>query len=229
MKSSQKYQLLWVLVLMLLASSVSRAEDEDHRRFRILQAQEMTPEQSQLAESIRSGPRAATGSTATPSAGPLGSPFNVWLRSPQMGDFIQKLGSQIRFNTSLPARLNEFAILITAQHWESQYEWFAHLRLALKAGLNPKIAEQLRLGQRPTGMSEEEAAIFDFSSELHQTHFVSDANYQSVIKLFGEKGVMDLIAVNGYYDLVAMTLNVDRTPLPNHEPLPLPLSKDAMK
>ena len=188
---------------------------EDLRRFKLLSAQELSPDQLKLAESIRSGPRSSTGSTATQPNAPLGSPFNVWLRSPEMGEIIQKLGSQIRFNSSLPARLNEFAILITAQHWQAQYEWYAHYRLALKGGLSADVADQLLLGNRPLGMAEDEAAVYDFSWELHTTHFVSDATYKKAKDLLGEKGIVDLIAVNGYYDLVSMTLNVDRTPIPS--------------
>ncbi len=187
---------------------------EDLRRFKLLKSEELSPEQAKLAQSIRSGPRSTTGSTATQENAPLGSPFNVWLRSPEIGDSIQKLGSQIRFNSSLPARLNEFAILITAQYWGAQYEWFAHHRLAMKAGLNPEVAEAVKNNKRPLNMAAEEAAVYDFSTELHLTHFVSDKTYQQALGLFGEKGVTDLIAVNGYYDLVSMTLNVDRTPVP---------------
>ncbi len=86
-------------------------------------------------------------------------PFNAWLRSPELGERLQKVGEYIRFNTSLPLRLNEFAILITARHWTSQYEWYAHLPLALKAGLDTKIADQLALNTHPAGMKEDEAAV----------------------------------------------------------------------
>ena len=133
-----------------------------------------------------------------------------------MGEIIQSLGAQIRFNSSLSPRLNEFAILITAQHWGSDYEWFAHHRLAMKAGLNPEIAEAVKNNKRPDNMSADETAVYDFSSELHLTHFVSDKTYQQALSVLGERGIVDLIAVNGYYDLVSMTLNVDRTPVPSN-------------
>ncbi len=203
---------LWVAVLVPRESLAQ----EELRRFKLLKAEELTPEQARLAQTIRSGPRSSTGSTSTSGSGPIGSPFNVWLRSPQMGEIIQSLGSQIRFNSSLPARLNEFAILITAQHWRSDYEWFAHHRLAMKAGLNPEIAEAVKNNKRPDNMSADETAVYDFSRELHLTHFVSDKTYQQALSLLGERGIVDLIAVNGYYDLVSMTLNVDRTPVPSN-------------
>jgi len=205
--------LICVLIFVMQPANAQ----EDLRRFKLIREQDLTPAQAQLAQSIRSGPRSSTGSTSTPTNGPLGSPFNVWLRSPEMGEIIQKLGSQIRFNSSLPARLNEFAILITAQHWGAQYEWFAHHRLAMKAGLKPEIAESVKNNSRPLNMSDDEAAVYDFSTELHTTHFVTDKTYQQAISLFGEKGIVDLIAVNGYYDLVSMTLNVDRTPVPSQK------------
>ena len=207
--------LIGSVLLFLITTPVNSFAQEGPRRFKLLNADELTPEQVKLAESIKSGPRSSTGSTSTAANQPLGSPFNVWLRSPEMGDIIQKLGSQIRFNSSLPPRLNEFAILITAQHWGSKYEWFAHYRLAIKGGLNSAIADQLLANKRPEGMSLDEAAVYDFSTELRNTHFVSDAVYQRALDLFGERGVVDLIAVNGYYDLVSMTLNVDRTPVPS--------------
>jgi 4-carboxymuconolactone decarboxylase len=151
----------------------------------------------------------------------LGSPFNVFLRSPELGDHLQKMGSHIRFKSTLGPKLTELAILVTARQWTAQYEWHAHHRLALQAGLDPAIAAAIAQGQRPATMSAEEAAIYDFCHELHSTTRVSDAAYDGVFSRFGEQGVMDLIATNGYYVLVAMVLNVDRTPIPGGAPLPL--------
>jgi 4-carboxymuconolactone decarboxylase len=189
------------------------------RRFPLLQAEQLSEAQKKLADSIRSGPRAqVAGSAANQSV--IGSPFNVFLRSPEVGEHLQQVGSYIRFKSSLGARLNEFAILITARHWGAQYEWHAHHRLALQAGLNPHIADDLAKGVRPQGMSSDEEIIYNFSHELHTTHQVSDATFKAMQDRFGDQGVMDLIAVNGYYTLVAMVLNVDRTPVPGGNPLP---------
>jgi 4-carboxymuconolactone decarboxylase len=151
----------------------------------------------------------------------MNGPFNAWLRDPTLADRLQKVGEQIRFHTSLPSALNEFAILITARHWTSQFEWYAHYPLAMKAGLEPAIAADLAVGERPAVMTQDEAAIYDFSTSLHATGDVSDATYKLVLDRFGEKGVIDLIAVNGYYDLVSMTLNVARVSVPAGTPLPL--------
>jgi 4-carboxymuconolactone decarboxylase len=132
-----------------------------------------------------------------------------------------EVGEVIRFNTSLPLRLNELAILITARHWSSQYEWSAHLPLALKAGLDPKIAAELALNKRPAGMKADEAAVYDFCTQLHRAKKVSDAACKRAAALFGEKGVMDLIGVSGYYTAVSMTLNVAEVPVPAGQKNPL--------
>ena len=121
--------------------------------------------------------------------------------------------------------MNELAILITARHWTSQYEWNQHHVLALKAGLNPAIADAVSRDERPAGMTEEEAIVHDFSRDLHNQKGVSDALFKSALDKFGEQGVMDLIAVNGYYVLVSMTLNVDRAPVPGGKLPLMPLTK----
>src|SRR5712692_5039629 len=196
--------------LALLAGSA--CAQEDMRRFKLTPLSEMTPAQRAYANAVMSGPVAATGSAAVvPGAGTIGSPFNVYLRSPALAERLRQLGEQIRFRSSLPARLNEFAILVTARHWTAQYEWHAHHRLALKAGLNPVVAEDLAQGRRPAGMQEDDA--------------VSDVTFKAAVEKFGEQGVVDLIAVNGYYVLVSMILNVDRTPIPGGGKPPLPLLK----
>ena len=218
-----------VLISALLLTACAGTQDGGavgERRFKLTPLAEMTPAQRSVADAIRSGPRAATGnSSATAEANTIGSPFNVWLRSPELADHLQKLGSQIRFKSSLSPRLNEFAILVTARHWNSQYEWHAHHRLAMQGGLNPQVAEDLAQGRRPANMQADESVIYDFSTEMHRTHQVSDATYKAAIDHFGERGVMDLIAVNGYYVLVSMTLNVDRTPVPGGGKPPLPILK----
>jgi len=195
---------------------------EGARRFALTKFSEMTPEQRAAADALRSGPRAAVGSSATAAADSVGSPFNIWIRRPELLDRLQRVGESIRFNSSLPPRLNEFAILIVAREWEAQYEWFAHHRLAMQAKLDPKIAEDLANGRRPSGMKPDEEVVYDFTTELLKHHGVSDATYRRAVEAFGEVGVADLVAVSGYYVLVAMTVNVDRTPIPNDGAKPLP-------
>jgi 4-carboxymuconolactone decarboxylase len=204
-----------------MSGSKPETHAADQRRFKLIPLESLTPEQRVLADAIRSGPRAAMKSSAASRPGPLGGPFNVWLRSPGMGNTIQQLGAEIRFRSSLPSRLNEMAILITARRWTSQYEWYAHHKVAMEAGLDPAIAEAIAQGRRPAKLSADEAIVYDFSRELHETQTVSDATYKAVLDRFGERGIVDLIAVNGFYVLVSMCLNVDRTPLPEGEKLPL--------
>ena len=207
----------------LLRAHFSVSAQEGERRFKILTQEEMTPAQRTLEQSIRSGPRASVaGSAANSNNGTLGSPFNVFLRSPELGEHLQQVGTYIRFKSTLGSKLNEFAILITARQWNAQYEWFAHHRLALQAGLDPAIAQAVSVGKKPDNMPADEAIVYNFCQELHTLKRVSDATYQAAVQRFGEQGVMDLIAVNGYYVLVAMTLNVDRTPIPGDGALPLP-------
>jgi len=194
------------LGVLFLAISGARAQE----RFPVIPLDQMTPEQKSVANAILSGPRKT-----------LNGPFNAWLRSPELADRLQKVGEYLRFNSSLPPRLNEFAILITARHWTSQYEWFAHYPLAIKAGLDPKIAVDLAAGVRPSGMKDDESIIYDFSTQLHRDMKVNDATYKAAVAKFGEQGTMDLIGVNGYYDVVSMTLSVAQVGLPPGEPLPL--------
>lgn len=198
------------------------SNDTDTRRFKLIPLDQLTPEQQALTDAIKSGPRAKLASSGASKPGPLGGPFNVWLRSPGIGNLVQQLGEEIRFRSSLAGKLNELAILVTARNWTSQYEWVAHHKLALEGGLDPKIAEDIAQGRRPSGMDEDETLVYEFSSELQQTQGVSDAMYARAVARFGERGVVDLISVNGFYVLVSMCLNVDRTPVPPGTPLPLP-------
>lgn len=205
-----------------MSSSASKAGVADPRRFKLIPLEELTPEQKKVADAIKSGARSKLKNSAASRPGPLGGPFNVWLRSPGIGNLVQQLGEEIRFRSSLPSRLNELAILITARRWTSQYEWFAHHRLALEAGLDPAIAQDIAHGRRPAKMDADETIVYNFSRELHETQGVSDAAYKAALDRFGERGVVDLISVNGFYVLVSMCLNVDQTPLPAGEKPPLP-------
>jgi 4-carboxymuconolactone decarboxylase len=180
------------------------------QRFPELTPESMSAEQRAAAEGIIKGPR-----------GGLRGPFNAWLRSPVFADRMQKVGEYLRFNSSIPADLNEFAILVTARVWTSQYEWYAHHAMAMKAGLSPAIAADLAEGRRPAGMTEDQRLVYEFCTELHRDHGVSDATFAATAARFGEQGVVDLIAVSGYYVTVSMTLNVAEVQIPP-EATPLP-------
>lgn len=170
----------------------------------------MTPAQRKARDGIVSGPR-----------GGMRGPFNALLRSPELAERVQKVGEYIRFGSSLPATLNELAILVTARYWSAQFEWYAHNQLAMKAGLDPRIAAAIAENRKPGGMTKEEDAVYEFTHELHHRKSVSDAAYARALECFGEQGVIDLIGACGYYTLVSMVLNVDRHPLPEGVPEPL--------
>jgi 4-carboxymuconolactone decarboxylase len=157
----------------------------------------MTPAQRTVADAIMSGPRKR-----------MSGPFNAWLRSPELADRLQKVGEYVRFNTSLDKRLNEMAIIMTAQYWGVQYEWYAHAPLAIKAGLDPEIVAAPGAGNKPEKMKDDEAIVWE----------VNDAIYAKAVEKFGENGVM--VAVNGYYDVVSMTLNVVHVSPPADAQLP---------
>ena len=182
--------------------------------FKKLAESELTPEQLKVYRDVAGGPR-----------GGVRGPFNALLRSPELADRAQKLGEYLRFGSSLPAPINELAILITARHWSAQYEWHAHSQLAAKAGVEAATIAAIAQGKRPLGMKEDEAAVYTFCTELHEEKSVSDATYKAVLDRFGERGVVDLLGVSGYYTLVSMILNVDKQPLPAGTPLPLPVLK----
>lgn len=199
-----------VLVAALAAAQTPATQKTSGRdlhlagdRFRPLSWDEMTPEQKTMTDHLLNGER-----------GGMNGPFNVLLRSPEMGDAVQKLGAQVRFHSSLPARLNEFAIILTGRSWNAQYEWYAHKRLALQAGLDAAIVDAVAAGRRPQTMQADEAAVYDFVTELLRTKQVSDAHFNAAREKLGERGVVDLVGVVGYYGLVSMVLNVDRYPLP---------------
>lgn len=172
-------------------------------RFKPLKYGQLTPEQRMLADDVLGGDR-----------GSMNGPYNVLLRSPEMGDLAQKYGAYTRFHSSLPHKINEFAILITARFWNSQYVWYSHHKYALQAGLRPAVIESLAAGNRPTSMQPDEQIVYDFCNELLKSKQVSDRTFSAAVDNLGERGVVDLIGVVGYYHLVSMLLNVDRYPLP---------------
>jgi len=136
----------------------------------------------------------------------LGGPYNPLLRSPVLGQRMFDLLHYLRWETSVPLKLNEFAILIIGRQWRSQVEWLAHAPLAIKAGLSPDIVAELKANKRPSNMPPEEAVVYDFVTELTTKHVVADETFDRAKKLLGEQQVVDLTAVAGTYIAVAMQL-----------------------
>ena len=191
----------WVLaaaVMVLLAFGVIGVDFSPAAkapRFPQLTMQQLNEQQKPLAEQI----------LKVSSVG-LGGPYNPLLRSPVLGQRIFDLLDYLRWKTSVPLRLNEFAILITGRLWRSQVEWFAHAPLAIKAGLAPEIVADLKANRRPANMKPDEAVVYDFVMELSTKHQVSDETFDRAKDLLGEQQVVDLTAVTGTYVTIAMLL-----------------------
>src|ERR1700741_888002 len=144
----------------------------------------------------------------------LGGPYNPMIRSPVLGQRLYDLFYYLRWQTSVPTKLNEFAILIIGRQWRSQVEWYAHAPLAAKAGLGPEIIARLKASKRPSGMAEDEAVVYDFVTELTTTQKVSDETYGRAKKVFNDQQIVDLTAVAGNYVMVAMILAMAEQTVP---------------
>jgi 4-carboxymuconolactone decarboxylase len=183
-------------------------------RLPILQEATLKPDQRALLDSLRAGPRGK--------GVEIRGPFAVLLHAPAYGELAQKLGAHVRFSKLVPHRLSEFAILVTAAMWRSQYEWHMHAIHGEKAGIPPKVINDIRMGRVPKGLTKDERAIYDYVKELHKTKRVSDRNYKRVHDIVGDAGMVEFVGICGYYVLVAMTLNVFRMPVPAGAPMPFP-------
>jgi 4-carboxymuconolactone decarboxylase len=157
---------------------------------------EMTPEQQVVHAAIAAGPR-----------GQVRGPLAVWLRRPKLADRAQALGQYCRYDSSLPPRLSELAILVMAHIWGSEFEWWAHKPLALKAGLAADIVEAIRVGQVPAFVNKDEAVIHAVLQALHETRRIPDTLYSEAVAILGQDGMIDLVGVAGYYTLISMTIN----------------------
>jgi 4-carboxymuconolactone decarboxylase len=167
----------------------------------------MTDQQKRVYDAIVSGPR-----------GGVRGPLAVWLHRPELANYAQALGQYCRFETSLPPRLSELAILTTARAWNSEFEWAAHKPIALKAGVSAEIVEAIRSGQDPNFENEDEACVYTFSKTLHAERSIGDALYARTVSALGDEAVVDLTAVLGYYTLISMTINVFDVAPPNGTP-----------
>lgn len=164
----------------------------------------LTPEQKAAVDAVVAGPR-----------GHLVGPFIVLMRSPEFMNRLQKTGEYLRFNSAMPPRLSELAILITARAWTQQFEWVHHLAIGKKAGLASEICDAIAEGRRPDKMADDEAIVHDLLMELIRNRSVSDTTYARAREKFGERGIVDLVGIHGYYSLLAMLMNTACTPLPD--------------
>ena len=172
----------------------------------------MNDEQRAAAQALIDGPRGA-----------VYGPFVPLLRSPELMECAQRLGEYLRYRSAIGTRLSELAILVTARQWDQQVEWAIHVPIALRTGIGPDVVDAVARRERPQAMLVDEAVVHDFCIELHQHKRVSDATYAQALALFGEKGVVDLMGINGYYTLLAMVMNAAQTPAPDSDVAPLPV------
>jgi 4-carboxymuconolactone decarboxylase len=173
---------------------------------------QMDDSQRAAAEELIAGPRKA-----------VKGPFIPLLRSPRFMARLQKVGEYLRFESALSRRVNELVTLVVSRAWTQQVEWATHVPLAIGAGIATQMIEALREGRRPTGMSREEELAYDFTTELQRNCGVSDATYRACVATFGERAVIDLVGLIGYFTTMSMVLNVAHTPPePGESVAPLP-------
>src|SRR5476649_1076076 len=172
-------------------------------RLKLLSPGEMSEDQKQTYDESIAGKR-----------GRPPPPMMAWLASPEMARHATRLGEQLRLNTIFPAKLSEIAILVTARHWTSHYEWYAHKRLALKGGMDPKIIDDIRDRRTPQFDDPKGKMVYDVAKSLHEGHGVAKTLYDDAVKMLGERGIVEIIGLCGYYTIVSMTLNTFEFELP---------------
>ena len=175
-------------------------------RLKLISPDEMSADQRQTYDESIAGKRGA------PPA-----PMMAWLNSPEMARHATRLGAVLRFDTMFPPALSEIAILVTARHWTAHYEWYAHKRLALKGGLAPEIIDAIRDRRTPVFSDAKARMIYDVAKSLHEGHGLTRPLYDEAIRLLGERGLIEIIGLCGYYTMVSMTLNTFEFDLPEGE------------
>ncbi|MGD9617578.1 MAG: carboxymuconolactone decarboxylase family protein [Alphaproteobacteria bacterium] len=180
-------------------------------RYREIAVAEMDPAQKRVHDQIVSGKR-----------GRFGGPFQLLIRAPGVCEHAAPLGEYLRWGTSLPDRLSELAIIATARFWRAQYEWYAHAPLAEKAGVPAAAIEAIRTGGTPVFEAADEKLVYRVCQELFRTQRLSDRSFSEAIAAFGERGVVEIVSIIGYYTLIGNTLNVFQVSLPDGEELPFP-------
>ena len=173
----------------------------DVERMPTLEPAVMSEAQRKAAQALAAGPR-----------GGVKGPFIALLRSPELMDRLQQVGEYLRFHSSLDPRISELLMLAVSRAWTQQFEWAVHVPLALKAGVSPQAVDSLAQGRRPEAMANDEAIAYAFCEELLRTKGISDATYRAAVDQFGERGVVDMLGVIGYFTIMCMVLNVAHTP-----------------
>jgi 4-carboxymuconolactone decarboxylase len=200
------------LGVFALMSAPFAGRTEDIVRFAPLKPEQLTPAQKAWADELAAPPR--NGKISNP-------PYRAYIRSPELAPRLTALADYVRWHSSLPPRLSELAILITAREWTAQYEWYAHYPHAIEGGLDPTAAAAIAAGKRPENMKDDETALYDLVTALYRDKKVSDAVYKAALDRFGERGIMDIIGIVGFYGITSMTLVTMRAGAPDGKtPLP---------
>jgi len=179
-------------------------------RFPKLTPEAMTGAQREVAAEIAAGPR-----------GEVRGPFIALIHNAELARRIQQLGEHLRWKSKLPPELLEIAVLVTARRWNCQHEWYMHEKLARKANIDPRIVDAIAQGKEPPGMSPDEALVYKACQQAHESGRLDDDTFAALRGRFGLDGVLDLLALNGYYSMMAMVLNTASMPLPDNAAPPL--------
>ena len=179
-------------------------------RFPRLSPEAMTQTQREAAAEIAAGPR-----------GEVRGPFVALMHNAELARRIQQLGEHLRFHNKLPMATLEIAVLVTAREWDCQFEWYMHDRISRKAGLDPRIIDAIAQGKEPPGMSADETLVYKASQQAHRSGCLDDETFAAARERFGLDGTLDLLALNGYYSMMAMILNTAGMPLPDNAAPPL--------
>ncbi|MBN6042205.1 carboxymuconolactone decarboxylase family protein [Amycolatopsis sp. 195334CR] len=175
-----------------------------------LRPDDLDDDQRALYDAITGGPRAGGPVALTDTDGRLAGPFNAMLVAPAAGSALQRLGAAIRYETSLSARTRELSILAVASHWDSAFERHAHEPVALAAGLTEQQLAAVRAGTLPDGLDDTERAALRFVTALLRDGDADDETYAATVATLGERTVVELTTLVGYYATLALQLRVFR-------------------
>jgi 4-carboxymuconolactone decarboxylase len=198
------------LVTAAFALPLAAAAQE---RYPTLAPNQLSPQQKAYVDNLQKPPRNNTTALQNP-------PFKVYMRSPDLAKKLEEVSDFVRWESGQPPRLTELAILMTARQWSNQWIWRGHYRAAVRGGLDPSVGADIAAGKRPEKMKPDETILYNYATEMYRDKAVSDPTFAAAVKAFGEKGLIDLVATMGYYDIVAMTLITAKAVAPKEDDVP---------
>ena len=201
---------LFTTALVTAALALPLAAQE---RYPTLAPNQLSPQQKAYVDNLQKPPRNNTTALQNP-------PFKVYMRSPDLAKKLEEVSDFVRWESGQPPRLTELAILMTARQWSNQWIWRGHYRAAVRGGLDPSVGADIAAGKRPEKMKPDETILYNYATEMYRDKAVSDPTFAAAVKAFGEKGLIDLVATMGYYDIVAMTLITAKAVAPKEDDVP---------